>query len=60
MNRDVVIHQLVAVVAQLRRLEQLANARGSDQRFKERMGPLVAMTLRLARDLKNGLSGGNP
>lgn len=46
MNRDLIIHQLVAVDAQLKRIRRLAESIGDAGELKDRLPPLITETSR--------------
>lgn len=51
MNRDLIIHTLVAAEAQLRRTERLAATIGNAAEYRKRIPPLVAETRRLLQPI---------
>ena len=53
MNRDLIIHHLVAVDAQLRRIRRLANSIGDGNELKVRLPPLIEETCHRVQVLRS-------
>lgn len=63
MNRDLVIHVLVAVEAQLRRIERLSLSIGDAEEHRARIPPLVNETRRYLSNITGRIlqsEGGKP
>lgn len=56
MHRDLVLHQVIGVNAQLKRLERLANSINDPTELKARLPPLITLTCKNLNTLMNALA----